>query len=169
MEEVQYWFVHDKGLEITDRMLIPATLNTLSQSNVNNVFDNEADAIIRQTYLKNLYNSFKRTPYVASYIIEKNLKKFLEIESEITKQLNDYPYFDGIDFCDVRAGGIQIRGFHKAITGYTYGSQITIKYDFSNWKECIEQFVGEWKRSDTKENINSYQSFLDAGDRWGWD
>ena len=50
------------------------------------------------------------------------------IESQINKCLCGFENFQGIDFCNVGAGGIQIRGHHKQIKGFTYGSQPTIKY-----------------------------------------
>ena len=169
MNKEKYWLVHDKGFEITEHMLTISDLIVFSRFHANNLFDNKADAIARQSYLKDLYNSFKRTPYVTSNKIENNLTELLTIEYEITKQLATHSYFDGIDFCDVGAGGIQIRGHHKKVHGYVFSSQITIKYDFSNWEECIEKFVDEWKSSDTEQKVKEYKNFLDAGDLWGWD
>jgi len=71
-----------------------------------------------------------------------------------------FPNFDHVDFCDVNANGIQIRGFIKKISGLTFGNQPTIKYDFSNLYETISEFIKDWEQIDTPENINYYRRFL---------
>jgi hypothetical protein len=38
--------------------------------------------------------------------------KLAFIRDQINHRLSDYPNFAGIDFCDVNANGIQIRGNH---------------------------------------------------------
>lgn len=114
-------------------------------------------------------DSFQREPYLKDNILEKHYDKLMYIETQINEKLADFENFDGIDFCDVRAGGIQIRGFHKEIKGYTYGDQITIEYDFSNCEDAIDKFVNMWKNADTPEKVESYKDFIAAGERWGWD
>ena len=91
------------------------------------------------------------------------------IEKEIGKNLKSYPNFKGIDFCDVHAGGIQIRGHHKDIKNYCFGEQITIKYDFSNYKDTVAQFVDMWKSLDNNSFISGYKMFLADGEKYGWD
>ena len=95
--------------------------------------------------------------------------KFAEIRTSIAAQLADYPNFVGVDFCDVTAGGIQIRGHHKEVTSYTYGKQVTVKYDLSNAQEVAQQFVTMWKEQDTDTHLAGYKGFLTEGKRWGWD
>ena len=178
-KEKSYWLVHEKGLYIFECTLNiksntvtisnEGSVTVVSKYNPYNLFKREKDAKVRQTYLRSLYNSFQRIPYLSSSRIEKNISELRKIEAEIQKQLRDYPYFDGIDYCDVGAGGIQIRGHHKLINGYTYGGQITIKYDFSNWEECIENFIEAWKVSDTEKNVKSCKRFIDTGASYGWD
>lgn len=100
---------------------------------------------------------------------EKYKNELIYIENAIKEKLKDYPNFKGIDFCNVGAGGIQIRGYHKDINSYTYGDQITIKYDFSNYLECINEFVEMWTAYDTPEKIKVFKDFIADGDKWGWD
>jgi len=95
--------------------------------------------------------------------------KFAEIRAFIAAQLTDHPNFVGVDFCDVTASGIQIRGHHKEVTSYTYGEQITVKYDLSNAQEAAQQFVAMWKEQDTDAHLAGYKGFLAEGERWGWD
>lgn len=114
-------------------------------------------------------DNFQRKPYLEDNILEKHYDKLMHIETKINEKLANFEGFNGIDFSDVSAGGIQIRGFHKEFKGYAYGSQVTIKYDFSNYEEAIELFVEEWEKEDTPEKVKSYKDFLEAGERWGWD
>lgn len=107
--------------------------------------------------------------YIRGSRAKEHLHKLYEVERAINIQLAAYPNFDGIDFCDVSAGGIQIRGHHKQVMGYTYGGQPTIKYDFSNYQQCIEEFVDMWKSLDSPDSVDSYNEFIDSGDKYGWD
>lgn len=100
---------------------------------------------------------------------EKHEKELNEINKQISERLKDYPNFEGIDFNDLGIRGIKIRGFHKQIKGYSYGGQPTIKYDFSNWKECIDQFVTMWKNIDTPEKVVVAKRFFADGEKYGWD
>lgn len=114
-------------------------------------------------------NEFYMKPYVRKEILEQYKDEMLEIENEINKQLKEYPNFLGIDFCDVGAYGIQIRGHHKDISKYTFGSQPTIKYDFSNKEDVIRKFVSMWKHQDTPEEVMSFKRFIADGEKYGWD
>ena len=116
-----------------------------------------------------LKDEFKRKPFLKGDILEKHFDELKRIENEITKSLKDCPGFEAIDFCDVGAKGIQIRGFHKDVKGYCYGEQVTIKYDFSNSDIAIDSFIEMWKREDTAEKLSLYQGFLADGEKYGWD
>lgn len=94
---------------------------------------------------------------------------FMRVANRIKDMLVDFPNYIGCDFCDVSANGIQIRGHHKEIGGYTYGAQITIKYDFSNIEEVADEFVEHWKQLDNPSDVARYKSFLADGERYGWD
>lgn len=102
-------------------------------------------------------------------MLEERLKDFMYIESQIDKCLCGFENFQGIDFCNVGAGGIQIRGHHKQIKGYIYGSRPTIKYDFSNIEEVICEFIDMWRRNDTSEKIMKEKRFIYFGEKYGWD
>ena len=114
-------------------------------------------------------NEFQRKPYVRQDTLNKYKDTMLYIQNKISDFLYDHENFDGIDFCDVSANGIQIRGHHKEIGGYTYGAQITIKYDFSNIEEVADEFVEHWKQLDNPSDVARYKSFLADGERYGWD
>lgn len=113
---------------------------------------------------------FYKTPYVTLDTLEHHKGELIRIEKSINKQLKDrFPNFLGVDFSDVHAHGIQVRGYHKEIEGYTYGEQPTIKYDFSNVVEIINEFVKMWEQSDTPERVKSFKRFIEDGKRYGWD
>lgn len=97
--------------------------------------------------------------------------QLLEIQSYISNALNNYPNYLGVDFCDVHAGGIQIRGHHKKITGYTYpiNQQPTIDYDFGNYMDAAKEFVDLWKAYDNPRDVSDAKDFILAGEKYGWD
>lgn len=135
-----------------------------------NLFNTKKDAQIRLNYLNKIYlETFKYKPFLSESIITENFDKLLYIEKSIGDQLLEYPNFEGIDFCNVNAGGIQIRGHHVKIKGYTYGNQPTIKYNFANYKEVVNEFIDMWKRYDTLDNIREEQNFIYEGEKYGWD
>jgi len=135
-----------------------------------NLFRDKPEAQIRLDYLKKLYfEAFKYKPYLSEEIITEHMDELTQIEKEVTERLKDFPNFTGIDFCNVGAHGIQIRGHHKEIKRYTYGTQPTIKYDFSNYLDCIQEFVGMWKEYDTPEKIRNEKLFIADGEKYGWD
>ena len=98
-------------------------------------------------------------------------EELLEIQAKLHEQLKDFPNFLGVDFCDVSAGGIQIRGHHKQIQKYTYPitNQTTLLYDLSNKDEAIDEFVEYWKLYDNPKDISDTKDFILAGERYGWD
>jgi len=100
---------------------------------------------------------------------EDYLGKLGYVRYSIYKKLSEYENFDGLDFNDVTAGGIQIRAFHKDVKHYSYGDSITMRYDFSNMEECINKFIKMWESYDTTEDLKGYQSFLKDGETYGWD
>jgi len=111
----------------------------------------------------------KHKHFLKPDVLSEHQNDFDYIEESICTQLSEYENFDGIDFCDVGANGIQIRGFHKKVGDYTYGDQPTIKYDFSNIEEVITEFVEMWKAQDNPAKLNSYLSFIYWGEKYGWD
>jgi hypothetical protein len=108
----------------------------------------------------------------SSYLKQDDLKHekdLIEINEYIQNELKNYPNFEGIDFCDVAAYGIQIRGMHKDIKNYSYGDSITIKYDFSNKEQAKKDFVAMWKSVDNAKSLKTFKSFIKDGEKWGWD
>lgn len=114
-------------------------------------------------------DGFDYLPYMNEVMLKTFKNLLLDIQGIIHDGLKDYPNFLGIQFIDVSAGGIQIRGFHKQVSGYSYGKQVTIKYDMSNAYDCAELFVESWKASDTEESVKATLSFIKEGEAYGWD
>lgn len=138
--------------------------------NKNNLFKNLNEAKGRLKYLKELYiGNFDYRPFIRDDMLIKHYQELMYIQNEIHKRLAGYENFNGIDFCAVGVLGIQIRGHHKKVDGYSYGQHITIKYDFSNVEQCIDEFVEMWKESDTPEKVESMIRFIEQGEKWGWD
>ena len=107
--------------------------------------------------------------HLSESTIDEHMDELLRIQDTIIEKLKDYPNFYGMDFTDVNAGGIQIRGHHRNINGYSYGDQPTLKYDFSNIDECIEDFVEGWKRCDNPKDFITFKRFIEDGQKYGWD
>lgn len=133
-----------------------------------NLFLTQKDAQKEAKRRNDLYKNFDRQPFIEYNILKEHKRDLINIQKNITSSLSDFPNFDGIDFMDVSAGGIQIRGHHKLVSGYTYGDQITIKYDFSNKNEVVTQFIEMWKNNDDTKKVDSYNSFLREGAKYGW-
>lgn len=135
-----------------------------------NLHDNFEQAKAEAKRRNHIYfECFRHEPYLKLDILQEHLKELMYIEEEINKCLAGFENFQGIDFCDVSAGGIQIRGHHKQIKGYTYGSQPTIKYDFSNVEEAISEFIDMWRKADRPHEIAEEQRFIRSGEKYGWD
>lgn len=101
----------------------------------------------------------------------KNYEEELEfIRFQINQRIKNKDNFLGVDFSDVSAGGIQVRGHHNLIKGYCYPFSFpTLKYDFSNVEEVIDEFVYMWDSSNNDKNINDAKRFLADGNKYGWD
>lgn len=95
-------------------------------------------------------------------------KDFSMIRKRITEALKDCENFDGIDFIDVNAGGIQISGIHKEASNYYYVIT-TIRYDFSNVDEAVDEFISTWKECDTPKRIRDFTDFIETCQKYGWD
>lgn len=121
--------------------------------------------------MKRVNINFAGTTY-GSYLLDGYIEYtpiFEAAIAEINTALKDYPNFDGVDFCDVGANGIQIRGHHKQVKRYTYGNQLTIKEDLSNIIEVTEEFIDMWKQLDIPEKVQKFIDFLEMGKKYGWD
>lgn len=127
------------------------------------------DAKKEEKRLNGLYADFKKHPFLRVEMLEEHKQDLLNIEKQIEEGLKDYPNFEGIDFCDVSANGIQIRGHHKDIKNYSYGDQPTIKYDFSNKNTIARKFINMWKIADTPGKIRKELEFIREGEEYGWE
>lgn len=135
-----------------------------------NVYENYDEAKAEAERRNKLYTEgFYKKPFVKLETLEKHKIDLIYIENTINKYLAGFENFEGIDFCDVSAGGIQIRGHHKEIKGYTYGAQPTIKYDFSNIEEAMWDFIKMWGDYDAPHNIYKELAFIKDGEKYGWD
>lgn len=134
-----------------------------------NLYDSYFDAKAKAKEYNKLLKQFDFMPYLSIEVIQDRFNDLIKIQHEINKKLAGYENFLGIDFCNVGANGIQIRGHHKEIKGYTYGLQPTIKYDFSNIDDVIKEFVEIWWEYDTQERISKEKRFIADGEKYGWD
>jgi len=134
------------------------------------LFDSFEDAEKEVKRLNSLYfEGFYEKPYLRIETLENHKEDLLKIERDINKLLKGFDNFQGVDFCDVSANGIQIRGHHKQIKNYVYGQQPTIKYDFSNQDDIAIEFVRMWQKFDREDEIRRKLSFIADGEKYGWD
>lgn len=134
------------------------------------LFDSFEDAEREVKRLNSLYfDGFQYRPFLKIEKLEKNKEDLIKIEHDINKMLKGFEGFNGVDFCDVSAGGIQIRGHRKQVKGYTYGRQPTIKYDFSNKKDVVVEFVEMRYNNDEDKKIVCENEMIRQGEKWGWD
>lgn len=150
----------DENLNVENRFSIKKNIDKLHLSFI------EAKKIKRK-YNK-MISEFDFLPHMKIEMIEEHLEELMFIQKDIHKKLKGYENFLGIDLCDVGANGIQIRGHHKDINGYTYGKQPTVKYDFSNIKEVISEFVNMWFDCDCDEEILKEKRFIAYGEKNDW-
>ena len=127
----------------------------------------EAKSVSREAN-KRLF-AFRYIPYLSHKCIKEHFKELKDTEEMIDKLLSGFENYNGIDFCDVTAGGIQVRLHHKEIKGYTYGNQITIKYDFSNIEDVPLQVVKAFIGADKPSLIAKEKAFIREGEKYGWD
>lgn len=150
----------DSGKEFEYGMFVP-------WEDIFDVWEDAKKEIDRRNVLYR--KGFYQIPFVKLEVLEKYKEEMLRIENTIKKYLKGFENFQGIDFCDVNARGIQIRGHHKEIKNYTYGRQPTIKYDFSNADDVIWEFLKMWGEVDNPQAIAREKAFIADGEKYGWD
>lgn len=134
------------------------------------LFDTLEDAEKEARRLNSLYfDGFRHKPYLKIKELEEHKKDLLEVENMINKLLSGFENYEGLDFCNVSAGGTQIRLHHKQIKNYTYGDQVTILPDYSNINDVALDVVKVWIRYDTPTKIRSELNFIADGEKYGWD
>lgn len=114
-------------------------------------------------------HEFRFKPYLRGWAMVERRDDLLKLQDYIEEALKEFPNFLGVDFCDVGARGIQIRGHHADIKNYTYGDQPTIKYDFSNMYDAADEFIKMWKQIDNPESVRKQLDFIAMGEKYGWD
>lgn len=134
------------------------------------LFDKLEDAENEARRVNSLYfDGFKYKPYLKVEELEEHKVELLIIENLINKLLYGFEGYNGIDFCNVGAGGTQIRLHHKQIKGYTYGDQITILPDYSNINDVAIDVIKTWIKHDTPNNVKRELKFIADGEKYGWD
>jgi len=109
-------------------------------ANWKRLFDNFEEAEEEAKKINSLYfDGFQSKPFLKIEILEEHKEELLKIEKDINKLLQGFENFEGIHFCDVSAGGIQIMS--------KYSIQPTIKYDFSNKDDIVIDFVSMWYKN----------------------
>ena len=94
--------------------------------------------------------------------------KLVLAQEKVKSRLKDRPNFAGVMFSDVSAGGIQIKASNKQVP-YISMSDATIKYDFSNIDEAVDDVVNQFLSTDNEENIKSANDFFKTSMEYGWD
>ena len=128
---------------------------------------NEAKKLAKER--NDRFLSFRHEPFLSHKVLQEHFDELKKTEELIDKLLSGFENYGGIDFCDVSAGGIQIRIHHNSISGYTFGDQKTILYDFSNIKEIPFEVAEEFIRIDNPKAINKEKAFIAYGEKYGWD
>lgn len=134
-----------------------------------NLFFTEKEAKDVANARNNKLKYFRHTPYLTHKLIEEHFEELVTTECLINKLLNSFENYNGIDFCDVHAGGIQVRIHHKKIENYTYGEQKTIEYDFSNIDEIPYMVAREFIETDKPYLISKQLEYIRQGEKYGWD
>lgn len=93
--------------------------------------------------------------------------KLVLAQEKVKNRLKDRPNFAGITFNDVGASGIQIQAKNKQVSIII--SDATIKYDFSNIDEAVDECVEGFIETDNEESIKSASQFYNDGCEYGWD
>lgn len=90
------------------------------------------------------------------------------IIAEIELQLRNRQSF-GRASADDRFDRIRIRGFLTVVPSYIFVEIEFGEEDLKDPKKIADDFVTEWCKCDSPENVRSFQQFVRDGERWGWD
>lgn len=104
---------------------------------------------------------FRYKPCMYEDMLNCHKEELLKCEKLIDKLLSKFDNYDGVDFYDVWAKGIQVRLHNKQIEKYIYSKPITIQYDFSNIGDVPYQVVKEFVESDSDDRINIQEEFIE--------
>lgn len=109
---------------------------------------------------------FDYTPYLSRTYEDKYLE-LVRAQNIVNERLKDYEDYGGVRFSDVSAGGIQMTPVNNK-TPISLASA-TIKYDFSNVDEAIDEAVRDFIKTDNEKEIKYANSFYEDGMKYGWD
>ncbi len=97
------------------------------------IFETLDDAKKQQRLINGLYNDeFHKKPFIKRDFLKKIKPELLELQSVISLLFDGHVEFNGVNFSDVGAGGVQV---------YAAGYHTTIKYDLSNKVSVIGSFI----------------------------
>ena len=95
--------------------------------------------------------------------------KLVEMKKYIDSELSAFAGYIPVNFCDVSAGGIQIRGTNQSTDGY-FMVQTTVPYSFCGYMEKAEEFVKNYKEYyGNADTVNEAKKFIWFGEKYGWD
>ena len=109
---------------------------------------------------------FDYTPYL-SKAYENKYSELVRAQNIVNERLKDHENYGGVRFSDVSAGGIQITPVNNK-TPISLANA-TIRYDFSNVDEAIDEAVRDFIKTDNEKEIKYANRFYEDGMKYGWD
>lgn len=109
---------------------------------------------------------FDYIPYL-SKVYENKYPELVRAQNIVNERLKDYENYGGVRFSDVSASGIQMTPVNNK-TPISLANA-TIKYDFSNVDEAIDEAVRDFIKTDNEKEIKYANSFYEDGCKYGWD
>ena len=109
---------------------------------------------------------FDYTPYL-SKAYENKYPELVRAQNIVNERLKDHKNYGGVRFSDVSASGIQMTPVNNK-TPISLASA-TIRYDFSNVDEAIDEAVRDFIKTDNEKEIKYANRFYQDGMKYGWD
>lgn len=109
---------------------------------------------------------FDYAPYL-SKVYENKYSELVRAQNIVNERLKDYEDYGGVRFSDVSASGIQMTPVNNK-TPISLASA-TIRYDFSNVDEAIDEAVRDFIKTDSEKEIKYANRFYEDGMKYGWD
>ena len=109
---------------------------------------------------------FDYVPYL-SKVYENKYPELVRAQNIVNERLKDHENYGGVRFSDVSASGIQMTPVNNK-TPISLASA-TIRYDFSNVDEAIDEAVRDFIKTDNEKEIKYANHFYEDGMKYGWD
>lgn len=109
---------------------------------------------------------FDHVPYL-SKVYENKYPELVRAQNIVNERLKDHENYGGVRFSDVSASGIQMTPVNNK-TPISLASA-TIRYDFSNVDEAIDEAVRDFIKADNEKEIKYANRFYEDGMKYGWD